>query len=323
MASSKVMASSKPKSSDLASSTTRSSRRPNHIKNTTTPTATTTNNTFNSSLATMTPDGILLNSHASSLFPNSNSATDSTLLDAQITLMDNPTPPPQPIDTVVASNQTNFNQHNSSSNNKTVDEVWREIVSGRKEMKEEQSDEMMTLEDFLAKAGAVDVVGEEDVDEDDDVKMPLPLTSSSGGMYAFDHHQIPVSTSSNAFQILDKIEGSIVTFGNGGGSGGSGLGRGKRGRSLMMEPLDKAAQQRQRRMIKNRESAARSRERKQAYQVELESLAVKLEEENEQLLKEKEERNKERFKQLMEKVVPVVEKRRPPRMLRRVHSMQW
>ncbi|KAG5126101.1 hypothetical protein JHK82_026936 [Glycine max] len=52
--------------------------------------------------------------------------------------------------------------------------------------------------------------------------------------------------------------------------------------------LDKAAQQRQRRMIKNRESAARSRERKQAYQVELESLAVKLEEENDKLLKEKE-----------------------------------
>ncbi|KAJ6930877.1 hypothetical protein NC652_014407 [Populus alba x Populus x berolinensis] len=52
-----------------------------------------------------------------------------------------------------------------------------------------------------------------------------------------------------------------------------------------MEPLDKAAQQRQRRMIKNRESAARSRERKQAYQVELESLAVRLEEENEHCLK--------------------------------------
>lgn len=90
-----------------------------------------------------------------------------------------------------------------------------------------------------------------------------------------------------------------------------------------MEPLDKAAQQRQRRMIKNRESAARSRERKQAYQVELESLAVKLEEENEWLLKEKAERTKERFKQLMEKVVPVVEQRRPPRMLRRVRSLQW
>uniref|UniRef100_A0A2N9I5L2 BZIP domain-containing protein n=1 Tax=Fagus sylvatica TaxID=28930 RepID=A0A2N9I5L2_FAGSY len=67
--------------------------------------------------------------------------------------------------------------------------------------------------------------------------------------------------------------------------------RAKRHRSSsitnVLEPLDKAAQQRQRRMIKNRESAARSRERKQAYQVELESLAVRLEEENELLLKEK------------------------------------
>ncbi|RVW48961.1 G-box-binding factor 4 [Vitis vinifera] len=63
-------------------------------------------------------------------------------------------------------------------------------------------------------------------------------------------------------------------------------GRGKR-RAPVLEPLDKAAQQKQRRMIKNRESAARSRERKQAYQVELESSAVRLEEENEQLLKEK------------------------------------
>jgi ABA responsive element binding factor len=71
---------------------------------------------------------------------------------------------------------------------------------------------------------------------------------------------------------LDKVEGSIVGFGNGvevelvagsGGGGGGGGGRGKRGRTVVMEPLDKAAQQRQRRMIKNRESAARSRERKQ------------------------------------------------------------
>ncbi|KAF2291148.1 hypothetical protein GH714_020362 [Hevea brasiliensis] len=159
---------------------------------------------------------------------------------------------------------------------KTVDDVWREIVAGRKEMKEEP-DEMMTLEDFLAKTGAVEV-GE------DEVKMPLP-ERLSGGVYAFD----PVPPS--AFQMLDKVEGSIVGFGNEvevvAGRGGSGVGRGKRGRTPVMEPLDRVAQQRQRRMIKNRESAARSRERKQAYQVELESLAVMLEEENEQLLKEK------------------------------------
>ncbi|CAN0892199.1 G-box-binding factor 4 [Linum grandiflorum] len=183
---------------------------------------------------------------------------------------------------------------------KTADDIWREIVTtGRKELKEEEPDEMMTLEDFLAKAGA----GEEEDGEDHEVKM-MPMLS-------FD--------SANAIQMLDKVEGSIVGFRNGGG----GSGRGKRGRAPAMEQLDKAAQQRQKRMIKNRESAARSRERKQAYQVELESLAVKLEEEHEQLLKEREERAKERLKQIMENVVPVAEKRRPRRKLQRARSWTW
>ncbi|KAG7554455.1 Basic-leucine zipper domain [Arabidopsis suecica] len=95
----------------------------------------------------------------------------------------------------------------------------------------------------------------------------------------------------SSFQI---IEGSMV--------GGGGM-RGKRGR-VMTKAMDKAAAQRQKRMIKNRESAARSRERKQAYQVELETLAAKLEEENEQLLKEIEESTKERYKKLMDVLIP-------------------
>ncbi|CAK8573378.1 unnamed protein product [Lathyrus sativus] len=191
---------------------------------------------------------------------------------------------------------------------RTVDDVWREIVAGdHRECKEEIPDEMMTLEDFLVKAGAVD-----DEDVDDDVKMSIPMTEnlSGSGVFSLD----------SSFQGIESVEGSVVGFGNGvevveGG-------KGKRGRPVM-EQLDKAAQQRQRRMIKNRESAARSRERKQAYQVELESLAVKLEEENDRLIKEKAERKKERFKQLMEKVIPVAEQRRPPRLLRRVRSLQW
>ncbi|CAI0396136.1 unnamed protein product [Linum tenue] len=192
--------------------------------------------------------------------------------------------------------------------------MWKEIVSGRKELKEEP-DEMMTLEDFLAKAGAVEVGGDDDEDE---VKMPeLASERLSGGVFAFDPVTVPPP---NAIHMLDKVEGSIVGFGNGVGLG---VGRGKRGRAPVLEQLDKAAQQRQKRMIKNRESAARSRERKQAYQVELESLAVKLEEENEQLLMEKEERTKERLKQLMEKVFPVVVRRKPPRTLRRVRSWVW
>ncbi|KAJ4700975.1 G-box-binding factor 4-like protein [Melia azedarach] len=250
----------------------------------------------------MTVDGILRNVYNATTA----STTDATLLDAQITLID------------TNDHHQHQHQHHPAENEngavsgaiKTVDDVWREIVSGeKKEMKEEAIDEMMTLEDFLAKAGAVEDAAAADVD----VKAVPPITERlSGGVYAFD------PSPGSPFQV----EGSIVGFGNGVEMVGGVSGRGKRGR-VLLEPLDKAAQQRQRRMIKNRESAARSRERKQAYQVELETLAVRLEEENERLLKEKAERTKERYKQLMEKVVPVVEKRRPPRVLRRVRSMQW
>ncbi|VAH82206.1 unnamed protein product [Triticum turgidum subsp. durum] len=61
--------------------------------------------------------------------------------------------------------------------------------------------------------------------------------------------------------------------------------------------MDRAAMQRHKRMIKNRESAARSRERKQAYIAELESLVTQLEEENAHLSKEQEEANQRRLKE--------------------------
>ncbi|KAG4998136.1 hypothetical protein JHK85_029575 [Glycine max] len=190
---------------------------------------------------------------------------------------------------------TNFIPIPAAAAPKTVDDVWQEIVTGdRRECKEEALDddddddnEMMTLEDFLAKADAVDDADHDhdhahDHDPDyhnDDVKMPMPLTErlGSGTLFSFDH--LPTTP------FHDPSEGSVIGFGN--GVEVIECGRGKRSRPVL-EQLDKAAQQRQRRMIKNRESAARSRERKQAYQVELESLAVKLEEENDKLLKEKE-----------------------------------
>ncbi|XP_047974961.1 ABSCISIC ACID-INSENSITIVE 5-like protein 5 [Salvia hispanica] len=53
--------------------------------------------------------------------------------------------------------------------------------------------------------------------------------------------------------------------------------------------LEKVVEWRQRRMIKNRESAARSRARKQAYTMELEAEVAKLKEENEQLQKKQAE----------------------------------
>lgn len=300
MASSKVMTSPKSGSrkSDLprraSSSTSSSATKSQSFSEQTKSSLPNANNSSLGSSA-MTVDGLLRN-----VYDSKPSTTESTLLDAQITVIENPVPVPPDSNTTVP---------------KTVDEVWREIVSGdRRECKEEApEDEMMTLEDFLAKAGAV---------EDEEMKVES-TERLSGGVFSFD----PVPTS--PFAALDSIEGAIVGFGNGveviAGSGTgapAATGRSKRSRAVL-EPLDKAAQQRQRRMIKNRESAARSRERKQAYQVELESLAVRLEEENERLLKEKVERTKERYKQIMQFIIPVEEKHRQPRVLRRVHSMQW
>ncbi|XP_047969518.1 bZIP transcription factor 12-like isoform X4 [Salvia hispanica] len=154
-------------------------------------------------------------------------------------------------------------------NGKTVEEVWRDMVTGG-------GDAPMTLEAFLTKAGAVN---------EEDVGVP-------------------------AAGCVQSVIG--VEFGSG---------RGKRRAAAEEVPLDKATQQKQRRMIKNRESAARSRERKQAYTVEMEAQVTSLEEEHEMLLRQEAEMNRKRYKQLMENLIPVVEKRRPPRVLRSTRSI--
>ncbi|KAK8522293.1 hypothetical protein V6N13_115269 [Hibiscus sabdariffa] len=194
--------------------------------------------------------------------------------------------------------------------NKSVDDVWKQIVVGGDDQRQgDRPPERMTLEDFLTKAGAV---------REEDVRGVVNQVGVGAGVYAVDQG------------VIDGGGSQFSAFGNNGGvdhqrlvavaSGGT---RGKR-RAVEAPPLDKATQQKQRRMIKNRESAARSRERKQAYTVELESLVTQLEEEKARLLREEAELHKERFKQLMENLIPVEEKRKPPRrVLRRVHSMQW
>ena len=243
MVSSKVMPTSNSRNSDLSRrSTTSSSTKPQ-------PFTDQNNNHHNRLSSTMTVDGILRNVYSAA------PTTETTLVDASITLIDTPIPTSIADNSEVSQDQSVADCNNNVA--KSVDEVWREIVSGeRKEitMKEEAPEEMMTLEDFLAKAGAVEEAAAAATEE-----VKVHMDRLSGGVYEFD----PIGGS--AFQILDKMEGSVVGLGNGIeviGSGGGG-GRGKRGRGVLMEPLDKAAQQRQRRMIKNRESAARSRERKQ------------------------------------------------------------
>ncbi|XP_006836037.3 protein ABSCISIC ACID-INSENSITIVE 5 [Amborella trichopoda] len=96
----------------------------------------------------------------------------------------------------------------------------------------------------------------------------------------------------------------MCAVGTGGGVeyGGGEMGGGMRGgrKRVLDAPVEKVVERRQRRMIKNRESAARSRARKQAYTVELEAELNQLKEENAKLRKQQEEATEKRRKKLLE-----------------------
>ncbi|KAE8683411.1 Detected protein of unknown function [Hibiscus syriacus] len=121
--------------------------------------------------AEMKVDGILRN------FYSAAPATETTLVDASFTVID------APVLNAVADNfEASQVQALADFNNnvvRSVDEVWRKIVSGKRKeitMKEEAPNEMMTLEDFLAKAGAVE--------EEEEVK--LHTDRLGGRVYPFD-----------------------------------------------------------------------------------------------------------------------------------------
>ncbi|XP_010271676.1 PREDICTED: protein ABSCISIC ACID-INSENSITIVE 5-like isoform X2 [Nelumbo nucifera] len=80
-------------------------------------------------------------------------------------------------------------------------------------------------------------------------------------------------------------------------------GDGIRGRKRILDgPIEKVVERRQRRMIKNRESAARSRARKQAYTVELEAELNHLKEENARLKMTLAEAEKKRRQEMEEEM---------------------
>lgn len=114
----------------------------------------------------------------------------------------------------------------------------------------------------------------------------------------------------------DRAEGAAR-----GGRGGGGGGRGRK--RALVDPMDRATMQRQKRMIKNRESAARSRERKQAYIAQLEAQVTQLEEEHAQLLRELEEQNQKRHKELKEQAIAIIVRKKPSQDVRRTNSMEW
>ncbi|XP_051130877.1 ABSCISIC ACID-INSENSITIVE 5-like protein 2 isoform X2 [Andrographis paniculata] len=147
---------------------------------------------------------------------------------------------------------------------KTVDEVWRDIQQGYRTSKTEGSGGQereptlgeTTLEDFLVKAGMY-------------VANPMiePVMSLDSALKSHKlSSQMQLSPSPSIDAMLDM---PIL------------------GRKRIPGDLDKAIERRLRRKIKNRESAARSRARKQAYHNELVTKVSYLEEENTKLKNEK------------------------------------
>ncbi|KAK9283011.1 hypothetical protein L1049_011238 [Liquidambar formosana] len=122
------------------------------------------------------------------------------------------------------------------------------------------------------------------------IPQPLPMGPSTVMEVSYPENQLPLS--SPAVGTLSDTQ----TPG--------------RKRVASEDVIEKTVERRQKRMIKNRESAARSRARKQAYTNELEHKVSRLEEENERLRKKKE----------LEKILPSAPPPEPKYQLRRTSS---
>ncbi|KAG1338256.1 ABSCISIC ACID-INSENSITIVE 5-like protein 2 [Cocos nucifera] len=211
---------------------------------------------------------------------------------------------------------------------KTVDEVWRDIQQGQQKSNEAQRSGHgrqfgeMTLEDFLLKAGVVVEGSAKDVNDIMGNVGPGGSSDLMAGVQDFGQgahwlqqyhqmaamdqqqqqqgqqsligayapsHPVPQPLGVDTSPILDAVfpNGQMNIASPGMGAFSDPQTPGCK-RAASGEMVDKLMERRQKRMIKNRESAARSRARKQAYTNELEHKVSRLEEENERLKKQKE-----------------------------------
>ncbi|GKU91444.1 hypothetical protein SLEP1_g5318 [Rubroshorea leprosula] len=221
---------------------------------------------------------------------------------------------------------------------KTVDEVWRDIQQSKSDGKKQYRERQptlgeMTLEDFLVKAG---VVAEASADKQSGGSVAgadpsvAPQFPQQGQWMQYQHLQyqhpqqsmmgvylpaqpmpqaLPMVAATPAVMDVSYPENQVAippplmgTLPDAQTSG--------RKRGAPEDLIEKNVERRQKRMIKNRESAARSRARKQAYTNELENKVSRLEEENERLRKRKE----------LEMMLPSAPPLEPKYQLRRTSS---
>ncbi|XP_056699550.1 ABSCISIC ACID-INSENSITIVE 5-like protein 2 isoform X2 [Spinacia oleracea] len=160
-------------------------------------------------------------------------------------------------------------QLSRTASEKVVDDVWREIQqedrikstsSSSQGVKREPSIGEMTLEDFLAKAEAIDESALDPV-----MPLPLPLPLDMDATVRCFSQQMGLSPAPSIRGLSDTFERKRDNPGT----------------------MERGFEKRLKRKIKNRESAARSRARKQAYHNELVTKVSLLEEQNMRLKKDK------------------------------------
>ncbi|VAI15882.1 unnamed protein product [Triticum turgidum subsp. durum] len=189
---------------------------------------------------------------------------------------------------------------------KTVDEIWRDI-----QQEEESSDDEkrssgcdaqmsfgeITLEEFLQRAGIVTGQYQKDAEElidlvgtGESAHLMTRVQDFPQGTSAIDAYIVRQSIAQPLSVAIPSTMDSIYPDRQMSISSSlelSDLQSPSRKRMSSQDVVYKVADRRQKRMIKNRESAARSRARKQAYTNELECKLSCLEEENKRLKREK------------------------------------
>ncbi|KAG5086007.1 hypothetical protein JHK82_053404 [Glycine max] len=224
---------------------------------------------------------------------------------------------------------------------KTIDEVWRDMQQKKSVGKERQPTlGEMTLEDFLVKAGvATEPFPNEDgamamsgVDSQHNTSqhahwMQYQLTSvqqqPQQQQHQHQNQQNSVMLGFSGFmtghavqQPIPIVVNTVLDAGYSEALPSSLMGAlsdsqtAGRKRDASGNVVEKTVERRQKRMIKNRESAARSRARKQAYTQELEIKVSQLEEENERLRRQNE----------IERALPSAPPPDPKHQLRRTSS---
>ncbi|XP_068500330.1 ABSCISIC ACID-INSENSITIVE 5-like protein 1 isoform X2 [Phaseolus vulgaris] len=181
---------------------------------------------------------------------------------------------------------------------KTVDEVWSQIQKSQpKQHNEADKNETLekqptfgeiTLEEFLVKAGVVreSTLFTTILPQNNFGNIPsnvpfntsyilIGTTGSNVPSNRFEPH--PMLPQNNTLVLRNLPTAPATHSQNLGESSGKGKKR------IISGPPEEVIERRQRRMLKNRESAARSRARRQAYTVELEAELNHLKDENEKL----------------------------------------